>query len=213
VLANNTYGWSRHVYDIPFNKFAATLQIAMAAKIAFTVASTCTRVSLILFYYRLVNDSGKQRFRCALHISMAFTVILGVLYVILAIVQCIPVSDYWKLGGSTKCIDEGKATLAVGIINCFADALVTVLPMPMVINVCRFEGFGIGRLTREQLNMPHRQRIAVIILFGLGFIVTIAGAVRTYYIYESLIVSYDETWYAYPLWIAAAVEIDLGVVS
>lgn len=42
---------------------------------------------------------------------------------------------------------------------------------------------------------------------------TIAGIVRTWFIYRSLFnVNYDQTWYAYPLWIAAAVEIDLGVV-
>jgi hypothetical protein len=61
--------------------------------------------------------------------------------------------------------------------------------------------------------MPRRQRFAVAILFGLGFIVTIAGVVRTWYIYRSLFREYDQTWYAYPLWIAAAIEIDLGVVS
>jgi hypothetical protein len=61
--------------------------------------------------------------------------------------------------------------------------------------------------------MPRQQRVAVVILFSLGFIVTIAGIVRTWYIYKSLIAEYDITWYAYPLWIAAAVEIDLGVVS
>lgn len=47
----------------------------------------------------------------------------------------------------------------------------------------------------------------------MGFIVTIAGIVRTWYIYKSLIAEYDLTWYAFPLWIAAAIEIDLGVVS
>jgi hypothetical protein len=60
--------------------------------------------------------------------------------------------------------------------------------------------------------MPLRQRIAVGFLFSLGFIVTIAGIIRTWYIYKSLIAEYDQTWYAYPLWIAAAVEIDLGVI-
>ena len=63
-----------------------------------------------------------------------------------------------------------------------------------------------------QLHMPRRQRFAVAMLFGMGIIVTIAGIVRTFYIYKSLISEYDQTWYAYPLWIAAAVEIDLGVV-
>ena len=60
--------------------------------------------------------------------------------------------------------------------------------------------------------MPKRNRIAVVVLFSLGFAVTIAGTVRTFYIYKSLVLSYDQTWEAYPLWIAAAVEIDVGVV-
>lgn len=63
-----------------------------------------------------------------------------------------------------------------------------------------------------QLRMPRRQRLAVGFLFGLGIIVTIAGIIRTWYIYRSLFNEWDQTWYSYPLWIAAAVEIDLGVV-
>lgn len=54
--------------------------------------------------------------------------------------------------------------------------------------------------------------MAVNVLFSLGFIVTIAGVVRTWYIYKSVIDEYDQTWFAYPLWIAAAIEIDLGVI-
>lgn len=63
-----------------------------------------------------------------------------------------------------------------------------------------------------KLQMPLRQRIGVCILLCLGFIVTIAGSIRTYFIWKSLIATWDETWYSYPLWIAAAVEIDLAVV-
>ena len=63
------------------------------------------------------------------------------------------------------------------------------------------------------LHMPLRQRFAVGMLFSMGMIVTVAGIVRTWFIYKSLIENYDNTWYAFPLWIAAAVEIDLGVVS
>ena len=36
---------------------------------------------------------------------------------------------------------------------------------------------------------------------------------RTYYIWYSLFETMDTTWYAYPLWIAAAVEVQLAVVS
>jgi len=87
--------------------------------------------------------------------------------------------------------------LGGGIINCFSDLLTTMLPIPIVM----------------RLQMPMRQRVGVCILLCLGLIVTIAGIIRTYFIWKSLIATFDEPWYAYPLWIAAAVEIDLAVVS
>ena len=82
-------------------------------------------------------------------------------------------------------------------MNSFSDLLTTILPIPIVM----------------RLQMPLRQRIGVCVLLCLGFVVTVAGALRTYFIWRSLIDSWDQTWYAYPLWIAAAIEIDLAVVS
>lgn len=96
-----------------------------------------------------------------------------------------------------KCLNEGTVTLIIGIINCVADLLTTLLPIPLVM----------------RLKMPLRDRIGVCILLGLGIVVTVAGVVRTYYIWQSLINSWDETWFSYPLWICAAVEIDVAVVS
>ena len=87
--------------------------------------------------------------------------------------------------------------LAGGAINSFSDLLTTVLPIPMVM----------------RLQMPLRQRIGVCILLCLGIVVTIAGSIRTYYTWKALISSWDETWFAYALYIAAAVELDLGLVG
>lgn len=87
--------------------------------------------------------------------------------------------------------------LGGGVVNSVSDLLTTVLPIPIV----------------WRLQMPLKQRIGVCILLGLGFLATISGSIRTYYSWKSLIDSYDETWFAYPLWIAAAVELDLGLVS
>lgn len=82
-----------------------------------------------------------------------------------------------------------------------------------------------------RLQMPLKHRIGVCLLLGLGFIVTIAGVIRTCkqawparlssddvliapldFIWKSLLDSWDVTWYSYPLWICAAIEIDLAVV-
>jgi hypothetical protein len=73
-----------------------------------------------------------------------------------------PISAYWTFPARGKCIDEGKATLAGGIINCFADLLITALPIPVIM----------------KLNMPLKQRLGVTVLLSLGLIVTIAGIIR-----------------------------------
>lgn len=42
--------------------------------------------------------------------------------------------------------------------------------------------------------MPRGQRYAVAVIFSMGIIVTVAGIVRTWYIYKSLVTTYDTTW-------------------
>ncbi|KAH7402780.1 hypothetical protein BKA66DRAFT_564681 [Pyrenochaeta sp. MPI-SDFR-AT-0127] len=197
LVANQRFGWDRHVYDIPFNQFIPTSKIAMTAKVVFTAAATFTRLSLHCFYYRLVSDTGKRWFQYMIHANVIYTIGIFVSFTFLAIFLCTPVKNYWMIGAPKgSCIDEGVATLVCGIINCVADFFTTITPIPLVMG----------------LHMPRRQRFAVAFLFGMGIIVTVAGIIRTWYIYKSLIVEYDQTWHAYPLWIAAAVEIDLGVI-
>ncbi|KAI6843738.1 hypothetical protein KC340_g880 [Hortaea werneckii] len=199
VLANERFGWNRHIYDIPFEHIEAANIIALTAKVTFTLAATFTRLSLCMFYYRLVGDSGVNWFRWVVHANVAFTVAVCITFVFLSVFLCTPVQYYWEFPPSTDghCLDEGIATLAAGILNLSADLLATITPIPLVM----------------RLNMRLKYRIGVSILFGLGFIVIVAGIVRTYYIWKGLMDTYDATWYAYPLWIAAAVEIDVGVVN
>jgi hypothetical protein len=176
------------------------------------------RLSLLAFYYRLVNDAGKEKFRCFLHATVAFVVILFVVSMFLGIFTCLyvltcamhaaeafsaliidrPVQSYWMYPPppNQKCYDEGTVGFVVAIINCIADLIITCLPIPLVM----------------RLNMPLRNRLGVLVLFCLGFIVLIASILRTYYYYAAYVGSYDETWEAYPLWIAAGVEVNVGLV-
>lgn len=75
------------------------------------------------------------------------------------------------------------------------DLLVVFLPMPMV----------------YRLQLPTQQQVAIIVLFGVGFLVTLAGAVRTAFLYRAT-TSFDKTWLAYPVYIASSVELYIGIV-
>ncbi|KAE9975489.1 hypothetical protein EG328_003148 [Venturia inaequalis] len=192
------YGWSRHIYDIPPRFLAASAMIVFIAKLLFQMATFFLRLSLLSFYYRLVHDSEKHRFRIALHCTVIFVIILFIAGACIGIFVCVPIQDYWVYPPDPhrRCFDEGPVGFVVAILNCLADLLITCLPMPLVL----------------QLNLPRRSEIGVLVGFCLGFIVSIAAAFRTYYWYQAFIVSYDLTWEAYPLWIASSVEVNIGMI-
>lgn len=85
---------------------------------------------------------------------------------------------------------------SASLINVLTDFMCTVVPMPLIWN----------------LKLPARQRIAVMSIFGLGIVVNVAGAIRTAYVYESMIATYDATWMGWPILLSAAIEINLGLV-
>lgn len=95
-----------------------------------------------------------------------------------------------------NCLNDGELVFSASVINIFTDLLVTALPMPLI----------------WSLKLPARQRLAVISIFGLGIIVNVAGSVRTVYVWKSMVAGYDTTWLGWPVLIAAAVEISLGLV-
>jgi hypothetical protein len=87
--------------------------------------------------------------------------------------------------------------MSMGIVFTTADFLTTITPIPLVM----------------RLQMPTKQRVWACALLSLGFVVTVAGCVRTYFVWRSLYASWDQTWEAYFMWISAAVELDIAVVS
>lgn len=82
------------------------------------------------------------------------------------------------------------------IVNVVLEFLTMLVPIPII----------------WQLSLPKRQRLAVIAIFGLGFVVCVAGALKTHYVHTGIGESYDEQWDVYPLWILTIVEADVGLI-
>ena len=66
----------------------ASMKIAMAAKVLFLVAATCTRMSLICFYNRLLGGTNTRWFAYALWASAAFVLSLGLVSILTSIFLC-----------------------------------------------------------------------------------------------------------------------------
>ena len=110
-----------------------------------------------------------------------------------------PLSAYWDVEPQYPyvCVNIGMFTLVCGILNILTDFLCLFLPVPMIWNIQR----------------PKKQRIAILAMFAVGALTCVAGIARTIYADITLRKTYDMTWWLYPLHLATALEIDVGLVS
>lgn len=76
------------------------------------------------------------------------------------------------------------------------DLIVVLLPIPTVWRV----------------KLPFQQQLILVMLFAVGFLITLVGVVRTYYLYK-VDKDWDKTWEAYPVWLTSSLELYVGVVS
>lgn len=58
ILGDLNAGWDRHVWDVPVDQLVLGLKYQMAAIALFGVASTCTKLSLLIFTYRVMSDAN-----------------------------------------------------------------------------------------------------------------------------------------------------------
>lgn len=107
-------------------------------------------------------------------------------------------AHYWHLSPSSadSCIGEWPPLAAQAITTVVTDLIVTVLPMP----------------TLWKLRLPVYQRIGLMVLFGFGVIVVVAGAMRTYWTNYVTVHTYDVTWDGFALWMWTAIECNLGII-
>ena len=110
-----------------------------------------------------------------------------------------PVSAFyqWPRPAGSKCLDDGKFTMAFGALLTAADLIVNILPLPVV----------------AKLHLPVRRRVTIGVLLSAGAIATMAGIVREIWVWKALIADSDTRREALPLFICADVEIYVGLVS
>ena len=57
ILADAKFGWNRHIWDATADEVRGGLQLQYAATLQFTIASFLIKMSLLVFYHRLVTET------------------------------------------------------------------------------------------------------------------------------------------------------------
>lgn len=160
-------------------------------------SSSFTRISLLCFYYRLIEHVKFQRYKWIIHVTMALSISLQISYLGGLLGACTPLHTMWDGNLAPKCMNVPWFLFIISIINTFMDLAVVLLPAPAIF----------------LLHLEKSQKWSVIILLCLGIFTTAAGSVRCFFVYKAVLQAEDMMWWAQPHWISSEVENSVALVS
>ncbi|KZL69063.1 integral membrane protein [Colletotrichum incanum] len=197
VIATNNYGWGRHIWDLPTDMLAGSLQIGLASQILFDLATSFTKLSTLALMYRIAC-AASNKLRVLVMALQIFISVNCIVFMLVAMLQCRPLKLYWTLSiGPQNCINEAAHLLVASIINTVTDFAVVLLPLALVRVVYA------DKLTSRQMTIVN-------LLFGAGFLASFAGAARTYFTWI-MTTEPDASWNAWINWLMSCVELFLGI--
>ncbi|KAJ3957496.1 hypothetical protein N0V92_005927 [Colletotrichum tropicale] len=198
MISMDRYGWGRHVWDVPIDKFTGSLQMGLASQILFDLTTSFTKLSMLALVYRIAHEASRKFSLLVIGLGV-FISINCVVFMMVAMLQCRPLSQYWTLSAEPQnCINEAAHLLVASIINTATDFAVVLLPLALV------------RIVYKN-KLSSRQMVIVNLLFGAGFLACFAGIARTYFTWI-MTTEPDVTWNAWMNWLMSSLELFLGII-
>jgi hypothetical protein len=117
-------------------------------------------MSILVLYKRVITGVARRSFIAVVNGMIVFLVLYAVAYLLLMVFQCRPTESYWRQFSfpdpyteEFSCMHEGIVPISNAIISVVTDFITAILPTFLF----------------WQLHMPSREKLALSILFGIGF--------------------------------------------
>lgn len=126
------------------------VQITYIAAPIYMLCNGFVKLSLLTFYLHL---SPQRWFRVAVWTSIVIVALYTTIITFMMVFVCNPprkAFDFKEQGGT--CIEAGILYMATAVSNIITDAILFILPIPMI----------------YKLHMPKVQKIGAIVVFGIG---------------------------------------------
>ncbi|RLM00667.1 hypothetical protein CFD26_108692 [Aspergillus turcosus] len=127
----------------------------------YNLTLTLAKISMILLYMRLFAATNK-RFRILLIVFLVFLIIVGLWTLFSTFLICLPVRGFWDHSVPSTCRSFAVTWCLNAALQIVTDIVVVTTPIP----------------TLARLRLPHRQKVAVILVFALGFFVCAMSIIR-----------------------------------
>ncbi|GES60486.1 hypothetical protein ASPCAL01796 [Aspergillus terreus] len=168
LVMKNTAGWDDWLMVLAVTSWFNQLLLV--------IIMALVKLSLLISYLRFFTQPIFRRLTWAM---IALIVSWGLAYMLALFLACRPLKDYWETFqfNPPNCIDQRSSTFSFSITNLVTDLMVLVLPMRVL----------------WMLQLPIRERLILIALMNMGLLACAASAVRVYYAYRTLHITYDFT--------------------
>ncbi|PVH68212.1 hypothetical protein DL98DRAFT_384448, partial [Cadophora sp. DSE1049] len=183
------HGLGKHFSEVGPDQLSEMLKWVWVAIIAYNIALTTIKISIILQYLRVFGRS--IRFWC--WASIVLVTLYGLETVITAIFNCVPVNAFWLGGG--KCIPKKFIWFFNAAFNILTDLIILILPMPVL----------------SSLRLPLKQKIGLMFVFALGGFVCLVSVLRLHSLYI-VSTSVDITWDNAETAIWSNIEVTAGII-
>jgi hypothetical protein len=203
VVANKHKYNGLHIWDTPLTGAVGGRINIWASLWCYIIGITLIKISVLLFYRRL-SVKFSRAFLIATWVGIIYNILYFFSFGLTLLLLCQPLHSFWDSFSLTwvathdySCAGENAALPASSAFSVLGDFYSTVLPLILVYH----------------LDLPKRQKVALYILFAMGFMAVAAGIVRTVLMYRLLNVDYDFTWELWLTWIWAVVELYLALFA
>ncbi|KAK2871780.1 hypothetical protein FQN49_002835 [Arthroderma sp. PD_2] len=193
AIISTKYGWGFHIWDFNFTLIRPSRITSFICQLLFVPLMSFVKLSILASYLRFFTE--KKYIRLA-WLQIGLVMAWFVCFFIMMFFACIPLTNYWNSLTQEGCMDEANRLLPAIYSNAVMDVMILLTPCP----------------TLWKLHLPIRDRIVLIAMMGLGLIACVAGCIKSYYMYQTLVGTYDVTWEGYKVWVWTDIEVNLAVI-
>ncbi|KAI1331213.1 hypothetical protein F5Y16DRAFT_360867 [Xylariaceae sp. FL0255] len=181
------YGLGRHVEALKPGDISRYLEGDYIFSHFYDFAIASTKLSILALYHRIFVTN---RIRTIVLVTATFVFLWLIGMEVVLALGCQPIQAWWdsQLSVSAKCVNKVAFTYSTNMLNLIFDIWIFSIPIPVIL----------------QLSMGKERRVALIVLFSIGFGVCALSIARLSVVFSAG--TDDVTWQEVPLGILSAWE-------
>lgn len=156
------HGLGLDMWFVEFDNITSILYYYFWDEMLYITSLALTKVSILFFYLKVFP---KRSFRICVYILIGLNICYALGYDLVLVFQCSPINGAWLSWDGeydAKCVSINILGWSAAAINIALDLATILLPLPELF----------------QLSMSWKKKVQILLMFMVGFFVTIVSAIR-----------------------------------